>query len=183
METHYIVQTARAQMPGSCWGSYRRVAVLEVPKGVKEVRQISERDPQVLSVEATWEKCNVGKTPRSAYGKALAEAMEMAAQLNSAKQGHHAFLIRERLDIGGAVPDMDVTVESDADVEYTVIPGQRGGSETERLDPEIQIDRVTRIHDLRVNGVVVARKGQPMDLDEGQIERLAQDIEQQRRER
>ncbi len=86
METHYIVQTARAQMPGSCWGSYRRVAVLEVPKGVKEVRQISERDPQVLSVEATWEKCNVGTTPRSAYGKALAEAMKLAAELNQGGQ-------------------------------------------------------------------------------------------------
>jgi hypothetical protein len=31
----YIVQTAAASMPSSCWGTYRRVAVLEVEDGVE----------------------------------------------------------------------------------------------------------------------------------------------------
>ena len=33
--SNYIVKTAAAAMPNSCWGVYRRVAVLEVQDGTQ----------------------------------------------------------------------------------------------------------------------------------------------------
>jgi hypothetical protein len=77
----YIVQTAGAKMPQSCWGIYRRVAVLEVLPGVTRASMISDRAINVLRVVATWEACNVGKTRRCAYQVALADAEALASQL------------------------------------------------------------------------------------------------------
>lgn len=81
--TEYVVKTAAAQMPGSCWGVYRRVAVLEVERGTVPA-MISERARGVVRVVETWEKLNVGKTERCAYRVALREAEELAARLNAA---------------------------------------------------------------------------------------------------
>lgn len=81
--THYIVKTAAACMPNNCWGTYRRVAVLEVQVGVVDVAMISARARGVVRVVATWERCNVGRTSRCAYRRALAEAQQMAAGLNA----------------------------------------------------------------------------------------------------
>ena len=81
--THVIVQTATAQMPASCKGAYRRVAVLEVPLGVERASMISDRARNVIRVVATWEKCNVGRMVRSAYKLALDEATALAAELNA----------------------------------------------------------------------------------------------------
>ena len=86
-ESHYIVQCARASMPQSCWGRYRRVGVLEVPAGVHSVRMISERDPEVIQVVETWEKLNVGTTERGAYQRALTEAHALADRLNRERGG------------------------------------------------------------------------------------------------
>jgi len=89
--THYIVQTAAAAMPGSCWGVYRRVAVLEVREGVLAASMISERAVAVVAVVATWERRNVGRVHRRggegrcAYSRALAEATELAEELNAAR--------------------------------------------------------------------------------------------------
>lgn len=83
--TAFIVKTAAAAMPNSCWGTYRRVAVLEVEAGVTDVAMISQRARGVVRVVATWEKCNVGHTSRCAYRLALAEAQQMAADLNAAR--------------------------------------------------------------------------------------------------
>ena len=47
MNTHFIVKTAAACMPASCWGQYRRVAVLEVEVGT-EPKMISARAPAAL---------------------------------------------------------------------------------------------------------------------------------------
>lgn len=80
--THHIVQTAAAKTPSSCWGVYRRVAVLEVEAGVDRASMISDRARGVRRVVATWEKCNVGKTDACAYQQALAAARELAAELN-----------------------------------------------------------------------------------------------------
>lgn len=80
----YIVQTAAAAMPSSCWGTYRRVAVLEVEDGVDRAAMISARARGVIRVVATWERCNVGRTSRCAYERALSEAREMAAELTAA---------------------------------------------------------------------------------------------------
>ena len=81
--THYIVQTAAACMPNSCWGTYRRVAVLEVEQGVESVAMISERAKGVVSIVCTWERLNVGTTDRCAYEIALAEAHEMITELEA----------------------------------------------------------------------------------------------------
>jgi hypothetical protein len=60
----YIIQTAKACMPSSCWGSnhYRRVAVLEVEDGVMQVKMISSRARGVRRVVRTWERLFDGKT-------------------------------------------------------------------------------------------------------------------------
>jgi hypothetical protein len=80
----YIVQSSAAKMPSKCWGSYRRVAVIEVEAGVTGVAMISERARGVRRIVETWEKLNVGTTSRCAYQRALDEARALAAQLNAA---------------------------------------------------------------------------------------------------
>lgn len=79
--TEFVVQTATANMPNSCWGRYIRVAVLEVEKGTAP-KMISSRAHGVVRVVRTWEKCHDGG-PRSASARAIAEARELAASLNA----------------------------------------------------------------------------------------------------
>ena len=80
--THFIVKHSAAKMPMSCWGRYRRVAVLEVEADYDEVPMISERAKGVVRIVATWEKLNDGTSERCAFRVALAEAEEMADELN-----------------------------------------------------------------------------------------------------
>ncbi len=82
METEFIVRTAAAHMPNSCWGVYRRVAVLEVIKGTVPA-MISSRARGVVRVVATWERRNVGSTDRCAYERAVSAARAMAAELTA----------------------------------------------------------------------------------------------------
>jgi hypothetical protein len=79
----YIVQTAAAPMPSSCWGTYRRVAVLEVEPGVEHVSMISTRARGVRCVVRTWEAQNVGTTARCAYERAIASAELLADHLTA----------------------------------------------------------------------------------------------------
>lgn len=83
--TEYIVKTAAAKMPGSCWGQYRRVAVLEVMAGA-EPAMISKRARGVVRVVQTWERLNVGTTERCAYERALAEARELVERLEGEEE-------------------------------------------------------------------------------------------------
>jgi hypothetical protein len=85
--SHFIVQTAAASMPQSCWGTYRRVAVLEVEDGVQKVAMISRRARGVVRIVHLADKLSVGKTARCAYEKALAWAKEYAAELNGGQHG------------------------------------------------------------------------------------------------
>lgn len=78
----YIIQTAAA-MPSSCWGRYRRVAVLEVEDGVERVSMISPRARGCIRVVATWERRHVGSTSRCAYERALVAAAELVTELAS----------------------------------------------------------------------------------------------------
>ena len=78
----YIVMTASAKMPSSCKGQYRRVAVVEAEPGVVPA-MISERAKGLVRIVQTWEACSVGKTERSAFARAKAEADAMAARLNA----------------------------------------------------------------------------------------------------
>lgn len=73
-------------MPNSCWGRYARVAVVAVDREVLpagEPKMISARAIGVKTIVRTWEKCHVGSTERSAVRRAIAEADELAAALNT----------------------------------------------------------------------------------------------------
>jgi hypothetical protein len=79
----YIILTAAARMPGNCLGRYRRVAVVELVPGFGETpKMISPRAKGVARIVAVWEKQNVGRTERCAYGRSLAAAAELCARLN-----------------------------------------------------------------------------------------------------
>ena len=78
----FIIKTSAAAMPESCWGRYRRVAVLEVEDGAPTPKMISTRARGVVRIVRVWEDRHVGKTSRCAYDRALAEAEEMVARLN-----------------------------------------------------------------------------------------------------
>jgi hypothetical protein len=78
----FVVKSSAACMPSSCWGRYRRVAVLEVRPDVTTVAMISARARGVVKVVATWEKLHCGKTDRDAFSGALRAAQEMADRLN-----------------------------------------------------------------------------------------------------
>lgn len=82
----YIVMTAAAAMPATCWGKYRRVAVVEVEQGAAWPAMISERARGVVRIVATWERRNVGTTERCAYARALTEAQELADKLNNTEE-------------------------------------------------------------------------------------------------
>jgi len=80
--TKYIVMTATASMPASCWGRYRRVAVVELEAGFDEMpKMISPRARGISRIVRIWESLNVGLTKRCAYRVALAEAEGLAAKL------------------------------------------------------------------------------------------------------
>lgn len=85
MKTVYIVKTAAACMPSSCWGTYRRVAVLECEAWQTAPSMISNRARGVVRVVQTWERLNVGLTDRCAYRQALIEAEHLCVQLNEDK--------------------------------------------------------------------------------------------------
>lgn len=80
----FVVKIASAQMPNSCKGIYRKVAVLEMARGChdEEPTMISDRARNVNRVVKLWDKLNVGKTEHSAYYRALGEAKDMATKLN-----------------------------------------------------------------------------------------------------
>lgn len=78
---YYRVMTAAAAMPNSCWGTYRRVAVVEVATADTLPAMISERARGVVRIVKTWEKLNVGSTARCAYSRAVVAAEALVAKL------------------------------------------------------------------------------------------------------
>ena len=76
----FIVRTASAQMPSSCRGRYGKVAVLEIEAG-SQPAMISERAKGVIRIVRIWDKCSMGG-PKSAFGRAKAEAETLCAELN-----------------------------------------------------------------------------------------------------
>jgi hypothetical protein len=73
--TDRVVVSACAAMPSSCWGVYRRVAIVEVPTGVK----VKAIDPRRMTVIATKEKLNVGSTARCAFDRAVSDLIDKAS--------------------------------------------------------------------------------------------------------
>lgn len=84
MSTRYLVMSAAAPMPRSCWGRYRRVAVVELRDGFAGApKMISSRARGIARIVETWERLHVGTTERGAYQRALAEARTLAERLNN----------------------------------------------------------------------------------------------------
>lgn len=82
MDTHYIVQTAAAHMPNSCWGRYGKVAVLEVDSGLERVSMISERAIGCHRVVSLWDRKHIGTTERAAFQTCVRLANAEATVLN-----------------------------------------------------------------------------------------------------
>lgn len=85
MTPRYIVKTASAQMPHSCWGRYGKVAVMETDEdGVPAM--ISERAKHCVRIVWLRDRLHHGG-PKSAFQLALREAENDAARLNRAHKG------------------------------------------------------------------------------------------------
>jgi len=83
----WIVMTSAAAMPRSCWGRYRRVALVRInqeftAKGLIP-KMISTRAKGVLDVHSLG-RHHAGSTARCALARAVARAEEMARAANSA---------------------------------------------------------------------------------------------------
>jgi hypothetical protein len=89
-----IVMEAAANMPSSCKGRYKRVAVVVIDSDV--LRDFDRAFPHCISARArgvvrivrTWEKLNAGSTDRCAYRRALDEAERLAEQVNEELEGN-----------------------------------------------------------------------------------------------
>lgn len=81
----YVILDKAAAGCGT-WGTYRRVAVVEIEPGADMPRMISTRCRGVVRIVRLWDKLNVGATEKCAYSKALCAARELQAQL-CAKEG------------------------------------------------------------------------------------------------
>lgn len=90
-KTHFIVQCARASMPASCYGVYRRVAVLEVDEGWSWVSMISERARGCRRVVRTWERLHASGVD-TAYSRAMAKAEALADRLNGKEEGEQIYV-------------------------------------------------------------------------------------------
>lgn len=78
----YLIMSAAARMPSSCWGTYRRIAVVELAPGFEgRPKMISTRARGIVRVVQSWERLNCGKTDRDAYGYAMREAVALVATL------------------------------------------------------------------------------------------------------
>ncbi len=84
MDTRYIIMTASAKMPMSCWGRYARVAVVEtdLPEG-QSPKMISKRARGLIRIVETWERLNVGTTEKCAFQRARTEAQELIWDLEA----------------------------------------------------------------------------------------------------
>jgi hypothetical protein len=78
----YIVMTARECMPTSCWGEYRKIAVVETD-GIHLPKQIHPRHKSVVRIVERWNKLFCGISKRCAYAIALAEAESLCDELNA----------------------------------------------------------------------------------------------------
>src|SRR4249920_3537810 len=82
----WIVMTSCAAMPSSCKGTYRRVAIVQLTQKYTarnlRPKMISARARGVVRLMDLGHH-NVGKTPRAAYQRTLAEAEKRAYQLNN----------------------------------------------------------------------------------------------------
>jgi hypothetical protein len=80
----FIVMTAAACMPGSCWGRYGKIAVVELEPGtIERPKMISAHARGIVKVVALWDRCHWGGR-YSAAGVAQAAAQDLCDDLNGA---------------------------------------------------------------------------------------------------
>ena len=80
--SNYIIKVSNDSCHGQ-YGSYKRIAILEVEDGVTEVSMISERARGVIRIVEQWNGLNVGKTDNCAFAKGMEEAEEMLETLRA----------------------------------------------------------------------------------------------------
>mgnify|MGYP003148158255 CR=1 FL=1 len=80
----YIVMDAQASMPASCWGKYRKVAVVELAQPGVMPKQIHPRHKTIRRIVRMWDRLYAGTTDRCAFAKAMTLAKTLASELNSA---------------------------------------------------------------------------------------------------
>ena len=81
----YHLVVSSACMPNSCWGVYKRIAVLRIdhherPAGFMPV---IIRETRGVKIERLWDKLHVGKTDHCAFKVALRKATELLAELTA----------------------------------------------------------------------------------------------------
>jgi hypothetical protein len=80
----YMVLTASTTPASTCRGTYARVGLAELEPGFAgRPKMISDRARGVVRIVATWENCNVGKTDRCAFHRAIAEAEKLAETMRA----------------------------------------------------------------------------------------------------
>lgn len=78
----FIIMTAAACMPGTCWGEYGRIAVVELEPGTTEApKMISTRARGVRRIVSLEDRLHVGGR-YSAFGLAKARAIDLCDDLN-----------------------------------------------------------------------------------------------------
>lgn len=78
----FVVMSSAACMPASCWGRYRKIAVVELDGTTDYPKMISIRARGVKRVVRVWDRLFHGKTDACAFGVALSAAEAMAERLN-----------------------------------------------------------------------------------------------------
>ena len=85
----YIVMSASATMPATCWGRYRRVAVVQLTQQYTAMgwrpAMISRRARGVLRIARDFGPQHTGATTRCAYNRALVQAVALAHTLNNCR--------------------------------------------------------------------------------------------------
>ena len=76
--TDLVVVSSCAAMPNSCWGIYRRAALVEIPRSLHHIAAIDSRR---LTIVTSREKLNVGSTTRCAFARALTELIVICDEM------------------------------------------------------------------------------------------------------
>lgn len=83
MDNQFIIMTAKASMPNSCFGSYSymKVAVVQILKSGYKPKQIHPNNKKIKIIRI-WDRLYAGSTKNCAFEKAMVQAKELCTQLN-----------------------------------------------------------------------------------------------------
>jgi len=77
--SRFIVVEKAASMPNTCWGRYRKIAVLEVEDGVTDAKMISSRAKGVKRVVRIWNRLHLTRGYTFAWQAAVCDSSCAAA--------------------------------------------------------------------------------------------------------